>query len=269
MAQFSIGPSSYGDLKGVTQYVNTQRIADQFNSMARDFDNNVAKNGDRLSANEGMRSRPRQSLLYTNYLRTGYPVAAVPFTSRHDEVTHGNAIDVGVTRADGSNRALTDAEFAWMHAEAEKRGFTWTGRYFGEPWHIEGATRAEQKLPYPNPRPANTPIPEQPDPGPAPAPAPVIPVVPKEDDMFRIKSDSGNYYVIGEISMTGPMSQTAASLYTKAAGKNASNFAEVTSAQASRLITDMRDRRDSFGVRITDQMKKQIDAALAIEGKPE
>lgn len=267
MSRYSIGPSSYGDLKGVTQYVNTQRIADQFNSMARDFDNKVAKNGERLSANEGMRSRYRQQYLWNNRVALGV-VVAPPFSSRHDEVTHGNAIDVGVTMANGQNRALTPDEFAWMHSEAEKRGFTWTGRNFGEPWHIEGATRGEQKLPYPNPRIANTPIPVQADTSPVVVAPVVIPDVPKEDDMYRIKSDSGNYYVIGELSMTGPMSQTSAAAYTKAAGKDANNFAIVSSAQASRLITDMRERRDSLGLRITGQIEKQITAALKAEGKP-
>lgn len=148
MAQYSIGRSSYGDLAGVTQYVNAERIAKQFLSMAHDYKLKFGANGDRLTPNEGMRSRPRQQLLYRNYLTYGYPVAATPFSSRHDEVTHGNAIDVGVTQANGTNRALTAEEFAWMHDQAEKRGFTWTGRYFNEPWHIEGATRAEVKAPY-------------------------------------------------------------------------------------------------------------------------
>lgn len=148
MAKYSIGPSSFGELKGVTQYVNSPRIAAQFLSMAYDYAAKFGANGDRLSPNEGMRSRPRQQLLYRNYLTYGYPIAASPFGSRHDEVNHGNAIDVGVTQKNGTNRALTDAEFAWMHEQAEKRGFTWTGRNFNEPWHIEGATRAEVKAPY-------------------------------------------------------------------------------------------------------------------------
>lgn len=149
MAWYEIGKSSYGDLYGAMQYVNSARIAAQFLSLARDFSkSSFGADGDRLSPNEARRTRPRQTLLYRNFLTTGYPVAAVPFTSRHDEVNHGNAIDVGVTTKDGRNRALTDAEFVWMHAWAEKRGFTWTGRYFNEPWHIEGATRAEVIPPY-------------------------------------------------------------------------------------------------------------------------
>lgn len=151
MAWYSVGPSSYPDLKGQTQYVNSDRIAAQFLSMARDYAAKFGENGDRLSANEARRTRPRQQQLYADYVRTGYPLAAYPYTSRHDEYTHGNAIDVGVTMKDGTNRALTDDEFAWMHTTAERRGFTWTGRNFAivEKWHIEGATRAEVLPPYP------------------------------------------------------------------------------------------------------------------------
>lgn len=162
MAQYSVGASSYGDLSGITQYVNSPRIAAQFKSLAYDYAKKFGANGDRLTVNEGMRSRPRQSLLYTEYLKTGYPKAAVPFTSRHDAVLHGNAIDVGVTQANGTNRALTSAEFDWMHEQAEQRGFTWTGRYFNEPWHIEGATRAEIKAPYSDDVLNNAPKPSKP-----------------------------------------------------------------------------------------------------------
>lgn len=152
MAWFPIGPSSYPDLKGVIQVVNSKRIADQFLSMKRDFDamKIAAGSGDRLSPNEGARSRARQDIVWDIYIRYGYPKAAVRYTSRHDAVNHGNAIDVGVTMANGQNRALTPAEFAWMHTQAEQRGFTWTGRSFNEPWHIEGATRPEVYPPYPD-----------------------------------------------------------------------------------------------------------------------
>lgn len=146
MTWYPIGESSYPDLKGQMQYVNSERIAQQWLSLVRDF---WARFGERLSPNEGRRPRARQTALYANYLRTGYPKAALPFTSRHDEVTHGNAIDAGVTMANGGNRALTAAEFDWYHQQCELRGFTWTGRYFNEPWHIEGATRLEHFPPYP------------------------------------------------------------------------------------------------------------------------
>lgn len=164
MAQYSVGRSSYGDLNGVTQYVNSQRIAQQFLSMARDYRDKFGASGNRLTVNEGMRSRPRQDQLYRKFLAVGYPVAATPYTSRHDAVLRGNAIDVGVTERDGTNRALTPTEFAWMHEQAERRGFTWTGRYFDEPWHIEGATRAEVVAPYPGVTPENVYDAPKPDP---------------------------------------------------------------------------------------------------------
>lgn len=152
MAWYPIGPSSYPDLFGQIQHVNSKRIADQFLSMKRDFDamKIAAGSGDRLSPNEGRRTKERCELLWANFLRTGYPVAATLYTSRHYEETHGNAIDVGVTMANGQNRALTTAEFAWMHDQCQKRGFTWTGVSFGEPWHIEGDTRTEILPPYPD-----------------------------------------------------------------------------------------------------------------------
>lgn len=154
VAKFSVGRSSYGDLRGVEQYVGSERMALQVLSIKVDFDQMKANegSGDRLSINEGMRSRPRQDLLYAEYRRNGYPVAAVPYSSRHDEVRNGNAIDVGVTTATGGNRALTAAEFDWLHQQVNRRGGTWTGVNFGEPWHHEMATRSELVPPYPNAR---------------------------------------------------------------------------------------------------------------------
>jgi len=176
MGWYPIGESSYGDLRGQMQYVNSERIAQQWLSLVRDF---WARFGYRLSPNEARRSRSRQSLLYSAYLRNGYPKAAYPYTSRHDEVLHGNAIDMGVTDAAGKNRALTVAEFAWAQQRAELRGFTWTGRNFGEPWHIEGATRAEHFPPYPGITVGNalgiSPLPT-PKPKPTPKPSTTTPV---------------------------------------------------------------------------------------------
>lgn len=263
MAQFPIGPSSYGDLKGVMQYVNTQRIADQFNSLALEYDTQIAQNGERLSANEGMRSRPRQTLLYSNFLRTGYPIAARPFTSRHDEVYHGNAIDVGVTMANGQNRALTPSEFDWMHAQAERRGFTWTGRYFNEPWHIEGATRAEQLPPYPGVRIANSYIapPEPEAPPVVKAPDPKI-----EDDMLYVRSDKGNkqYYVIGETTVLA-VSPARARVYAQAVRGEGNLFQTLTSGAVSALIADARTRRKQANLPVL----AAIEEALTVEDKPE
>lgn len=176
MAWYELGVSSYPDLKGKTQYTNSKRIADQFKSLARDFAAAFGSNGDRLSPNEGKRARARQSYLWDNRNALGVVVAR-PFTSRHDEVNHGNAIDVGVTMANGQNRALTPAEFAWMHTQCERRGFTWTGVAFGEPWHIEGATRAEIVPPYPDIIAGVAPAPQPPKPKPKPGMTPVGDIV--------------------------------------------------------------------------------------------
>jgi hypothetical protein len=150
---FSVGLSSYGDLRGVEQFVASERMALQILSVKVDFDQWKADqgSGDRLSINEAKRSRARQSYLWANRVTLGVTVAA-PFTSRHDEVAHGNAIDIGVTTASGGNRALTSDEFTRVHGWVEQRGGTWTGVNFGEPWHHEMATRTEQLPPYPNAR---------------------------------------------------------------------------------------------------------------------
>lgn len=149
--KYSVGKSSYGDLRGVEQFVSTARVAQQMLSIKVDFDAWQQARGavGRLSYNEAMRSRPRQSYLWANRFVLGVVVAR-PFTSPHDEVLHGNAFDGGITMPDGSNRALTPLEFAKLHELVELRGGTHTGRNFGEEWHHEMATRAEKLPPYPN-----------------------------------------------------------------------------------------------------------------------
>ena len=149
--RFSVGRSSYGDLRGIEQYVMSARIALQVLSVIVDFNAWQKQRGavGSLSVNEGMRSRARQTYLWVHRFILAI-VVALPFTSRHDEVLHGNAIDFGITMPDGSNRALTSVEFAKLHALVEARGGTWTGSNFGEPWHHEMATVLEQLPPYPN-----------------------------------------------------------------------------------------------------------------------
>lgn len=149
--KYSVRKSSYGDLRGVEQFVMSARIALQVLSVIVDF--NAWQKGrgavGLLSVNEGMRSRARQTYLWVNRFILGIVVAS-PFTSLHDEVRHGNAIDFGITMPDGSNRALTAVEFTKLHALVEARGGTWTGVNFGEPWHHEMATRPERLAPYPD-----------------------------------------------------------------------------------------------------------------------
>lgn len=140
---FSVGKSSYPGLKGVTQYVADASVAAQVASLCYEFDTQVARGGDRLTVNEGIRSRERQAYLYNQYLYHGGALAASPYTSTHDH-TRGSALDFGITRPDGSNRALTSDEFAWLHAHAPRRGILWTGANFirVEPWHHNGGYAA-------------------------------------------------------------------------------------------------------------------------------
>lgn len=179
VAKFSVGESSYGDLRGVEQFVMSARIALQVLSVIVDFNawmRELGKTG-RLSVNEGMRSRERQSYLWINRFVLAIAVA-FPFTSRHDEVLRGNALDFGITEADGSNRALTAAEFAKLHALVEARGGTWTGINFDEQWHHEMATRSEQLPPYPNARELVDAVPRP--------PAPTRKTDPQEEDDMKI-----------------------------------------------------------------------------------
>lgn len=221
---FGVGTSSYDDLRGVEQFVASERMALQILSVKVDFDQWKADqgSGDRLSINEAKRSRARQSFLWANRVALGVAVAS-PFTSRHDEIAHGNAIDIGVTMADGRNRALTADEFNRVHGWVEQRGGTWTGVNFGEPWHHEMATRTERLPPYPNARAlvAAGPTIQQPEPSP-------------EDlimHMFQVKG--------GGIFLAGPQFLTH---YDDgaAAARDASRFAKtvevVELAEAQRIL---------------------------------
>lgn len=167
---FSIGPSSYQDLRGVDQLIATERMALQFWSVKVDFDAWMAKRGrtGRLSANEGFRPKERCLFLWNNRFALGI-VVAPPLTSRHYK--NPNAIDFGITEPMGMNRALAPDEFAELHRLVELRGGTHTGRNFGEEWHHEMATRPEVLPPYPNAR-ALAEAGPNPTPPPAPAPAP-------------------------------------------------------------------------------------------------
>lgn len=268
VAKFSVGKSSYGDLRGVEQYVSSERMALQVLSTIIDF-NAYLRSKNRtgsLSVNEGMRSRPRQSLLYSNYLRTGYPVAAAPFTSRHDEVLRGNAVDFGVTNADGSNRALYPDEFARLHEIVQGRGGTWTGVNFGEPWHHEMATRAEAVAPYPDARARLASKPVKPAAKPAKQTvAPKPPTPKREADMLYVTSaKTKKKYAIGELTFTA-VSDSRAITYSNAIAGDTSLFQTLKSTQVTALIQDCRDRRDSLGVAISAKFESAVKAALADE----
>lgn len=272
MARYPVGPSSYGDLKGQMQYVNSPRIAAQFLSMKIDFDRlpSSLATGARLSVNEGMRSRVRQMYLWLHRFILAI-VVAVPYTSRHDEVLRGNAMDIGVTMPDGSNRALTPAEFAWMHDQCQRRGMTWTGIGFNEPWHIEGATRPEILSPYPAGR-ANVeyafgPIPTaKPDPKPAPAPKPA-PYLPKEIDMWFARSKESDSPYMGDATSVRKVSETEARAWSAVIPheKDKPLFTVLPSATVTTIIKGVRANRDAANLIVT----KEILDALAAEAKAE
>jgi len=146
MALYPVGPSSYGELAGLTQHVTNAEVAEQVNTLIEES-RAVFANGAFLSVNEGNRSRLRQAYLRRKWraYRAGGPwaaLAAALFFSTHDE-SRGNALDFGVTNADGSNRSLTMSEHAWLVARGRERGIVWTG---GDPsfmspselWHFNG-----------------------------------------------------------------------------------------------------------------------------------
>lgn len=186
---YSVGKSSFGELAGVEQFVASADVSNQVASLCYEFDTTVAKNGDRLTVNEGIRSRPRQKMLreaWDHYQRFGTPwasLAATIYNSTHDE-SRGSALDFGITRADGSNRALTQGEFDWVHTLGVRRGIQWTGRYFNpvEQWHHNGG--------YPASVPAIKGVirPGEPlrTPSTPPAPEPSTSTRKKDDDMVII-----------------------------------------------------------------------------------
>lgn len=144
----SVGKSSYGDLRDVEQFVSTPIVADQVSSLCYEFDTQfpgARERGDRLTVNEGIRSKARMRLLraaWETFLRYGTPwaalAAALYFSTHREEI--GTALDFGITRKDGSNRAMTVAEAAWVHEHGVPRGILHTGGSFNPPesWHHNG-----------------------------------------------------------------------------------------------------------------------------------
>lgn len=129
----SVGRSRYkGDTNGVEQFLQehaASRILDLIEIVARQ------PGCRRMTVNEGRRTRPRQDDLWRRWKNgTGY-LAAVPYTSRHDEVRHGNAADLG--GPDGE--ALNLAERAAISRFGPGIGVDFAGLRFSppEPWHVE------------------------------------------------------------------------------------------------------------------------------------
>ncbi|PZE89933.1 hypothetical protein [Curtobacterium sp. MCBD17_008] len=262
VARFSVGKSSYGDLRGVEQFVMSARIALQVLSVIADFN---AWQRDRgavgfLSVNEGMRSRARQSWLWAMRFILGV-VVAIPFTSRHDEVLHGNAIDFGITMPGGSNRALTAEEFAKLHELVEARGGTWPdwAKTAPEPWHHEMATRAELLPPYPNAAEivANDLDPTVPTP--APAPTPPAPIPTKDSDMRHgLSTKTRTYYDIGELTVSGTGRKARATANAKATRGIGTLYRRMTPSQLIDLLEEVQDNRVDLGYPRSRRIDQQI-----------
>lgn len=96
------------------------------------------KYGERVTTNEGDRSRPDQDLVYESYLNGGV-LAARPYTSTHDPQNYGNAADLGMT----GGAVITDRARNLLDGNhpdgvvGRKYGVYNTGRYFfrEERWH--------------------------------------------------------------------------------------------------------------------------------------
>lgn len=87
--------------------------------------------GVRLVALEGMRNLERQNFYWNRYVNRlkGWTVAAIPGTSMHG---WGLAIDFG-----GAIQSSAIDMHRWLAANAPRFGWEWTGRDFGEPWHLD------------------------------------------------------------------------------------------------------------------------------------
>lgn len=150
-----VGRSSFSDgsstsPRGKMQYVSTLIVARQVASLCYEFDTQypgALARGDRLTINEAIREDDRAIQLYEDYRRdpAHHPLAA--FAQRWPRIittTHrsdiGTALDIGITRADGSNRAMTASEAAWVDRMGPRRGIRPTGNLFvrREPWHKNG-----------------------------------------------------------------------------------------------------------------------------------
>jgi hypothetical protein len=140
--------------------------------------------GEKLIVTEGARSRPRQLALwnaYQAYIHGRGPhaeLAAVPYTSKHDEITHGTALDLG-----NGIGTPTTVRSQWAQVQGHKFGLLCTGASFSpkEYWHYEVATSTT--------RPSSL------------NPGSVITVPsstqPKEDEDMRIlQNEAGNQYLV-------------------------------------------------------------------------
>lgn len=260
VAKYPVGKSSYGDLRGITQYVSSARMALQVLSVIIDFNAYLRSKGrsGSLSVNEGMRSRARQTWLWVHRFILGV-VVAMPFTSRHDEVLRGNAIDFGITMPDGSNRALSPDEFARLHEIVQGRGGTWTGVNFGEPWHHEMATRTEAVPPYADARARLEPKPTKPTkakPSPKPKSRPK-----RETEMIGIQSTKTEQYrLIGETTAQ-ELTRAEAVVYSHGVAGDGNFFQRMSSEDCKTHLRLVEERRKQANLPIL----QAITAAIAKE----
>lgn len=130
--------NGYSATLGARQTIDSRALPNLL-AFARVF---YAALGIRLDVTEASRPRPRQKLLWDlwqAYLRRGKrppwaALAAVPYTSRHDAVTRGNAVDLG----SGIQTFATPAH-QWAVINGPRYGVRPTGLEFSspEPWHFD------------------------------------------------------------------------------------------------------------------------------------
>lgn len=151
--RFSVGESSFDDGSSTSPFGKIQHVAKQIDaqqvaSLCYEFDTTypgARARGDRLTINEAIREDDRAIQLYTDYVRdpAGHPLAAYaskgppPVITTTHRASIGNALDMGITMANGKNRALTPDEAKWVDDNGPRRGIHGTGNYFARPesWH--------------------------------------------------------------------------------------------------------------------------------------
>lgn len=153
MGRFPVGESSFDDGSSTSPFGKVQHVANEIDaqqvaSICYEFDTTypgALERGDRLTINEGIREDDRAIQLYTDYVRdpAHHPLAAYAskgpprvITTTHREDI-GNALDMGITMANGKNRALTRDEANWVDTHGPRRGIRGTGNSFARPelWH--------------------------------------------------------------------------------------------------------------------------------------